>query len=168
MLSTVNRRAKLTGILGKSALKSFHPGLLNIRHLVGEFWSDNNEHEAEPLYQRQIQIAPKLGEFKVLLTKWLEAEALLSRRQRRTAVRLYEGLVDEGYTGAYDSVRRFVKQWKASYKNTPLLKQAFVPLVFKPGEVCQFDWSREVVEIGGIEQAIKAAHFRLAYSRKMF
>ncbi len=61
--------------------------------------------EAEPIYQRQIQIAPKLGEFKVLLTKWLEAEALLPQRQRRTAVRLYEGLVDEGYTGAYDSVR---------------------------------------------------------------
>lgn len=54
-------------------------------------------------------------------------------------MRLFEGLVDEGYTGAYDSVRRFVKQWKASYKNTPSLKQA-----------------------------IKAAHFRLAYSRKMF
>ncbi|PXW79995.1 hypothetical protein C8R34_1568, partial [Nitrosomonas sp. Nm84] len=33
--TSVNRRAKLTGILGKSALKSFHPGLLNIRHLVG-------------------------------------------------------------------------------------------------------------------------------------
>jgi transposase len=124
--------------------------------------------EAEPVYQRQIQIAPKLGGFKVLLTKWLEAEALLPQRQRRTAVRLYEGLVDEGYTGAYDSVRRFVKQWKVSYKNTPSLKQAFVPLAFKPGEVCQFDWSQEVVEIGGIEQAIKAAHFRLAYSRKMF
>ena len=124
--------------------------------------------EAEPIYQRQIQIAPKLGEFKVLLTKWLEAEALLPQRQRRTAMRLFEGLVDDGYTGAYDSVRRFVKQWKASYKNTPSLKQAFVPLAFKPGEVCQFDWSQEVVEIGGIEQAIKAAHFRLAYSRKMF
>ncbi len=41
-------------------------------------------------------------------------------------------------------------------------------MAFKPGEVCQFDWSQEVVEIGGIEQAIKAAHFRLAYSRKMF
>lgn len=124
--------------------------------------------EAEPVYQRQIQIAPKLGEFKMLLMKWLEAEALLPQRQRRTAMRLFEGLVDEGYTGAYDSVRRFVKQWKASYKNTPSLKQAFVPLVFKPGEVCQFDWIQEVVEIGGIEQAIKAAHFRLAYSRKMF
>ncbi len=38
----VNRHAILTRILDKSALKSFHPGLLNTRHLVGEFWSDHN------------------------------------------------------------------------------------------------------------------------------
>jgi transposase len=34
--------------------------------------------------------------------------------------------------------------------------------------VCQFDWSLETVEIGGQELKIKVAHFRLAYSRKMF
>jgi len=73
-----------------------------------------------------------------------------------------------GYTGAYDSVQRFVKQWKVDSKESPTAKQAFVPLVFKPGEVCQFDWSQEIVDIGGIEQMIKVAHFRLAYSRKMF
>ena len=124
--------------------------------------------EVEPVYQRQCQFAPKLGEFKALLTKWLEAELLLPKKQRRTAMRLFEGLVDEGYAGAYDSVRRFVKQWKIENKASPSIKQAFVPLVFKPGDACQFDWSQEVVEIGGLEQTIKVAHFRLACSRKMF
>ena len=69
-------------------------------------------------------------------------------------MRLFEGLVDEGYLGAYDSIQRFVKQWKIESRNTPSIKQAFVPLVFKPGDVCQFDWSQEIVEIGGIEQII--------------
>jgi len=124
--------------------------------------------EAEPEYRRQTQCAPKLGEFKALLTKWLETEALLPKKQRRTAMRLYEGLVAEGYAGAYDSVRRFVKQWKAENKDTQTPQQAFVPLAFKPGEVCQFDWSQEVVELGGLEQIVKVAHFRLCYSRKMF
>ena len=124
--------------------------------------------EIEPVYQRQSQPFPKLGEFKAVLTRWLETEAQLPRNQRRTAMRLFEGLVDEGYMGAYDSVQRFVKQLKIDSKNTPSIKQAFVPLVFKPGDVCQFDWSQEIVEIGGIEQIIKAAHFRLAFSRKMF
>jgi transposase len=102
------------------------------------------------------------------LSKWLETEALLPQKQRRTAMRLYEGLVAEGYAGAYDSIRRFVQRWKADNRNMPSLKQAFVPLVFKPGEVCQFDWSQEVVELGGVEQVVRAAHFRLCYSRKMF
>lgn len=124
--------------------------------------------EIEPVYQRQSQPFPKLGEFKAVLTQWLETEAQLPRNQRRTAMRLFEGLVDEGYLGAYDSIQRFVKQWKIESRNTPSIKQAFVPLVFKPGDVCQFDWSQEIVEIGGIEQIIKAAHFRLAFSRKMF
>nr|MCH9697219.1 IS21 family transposase [Gammaproteobacteria bacterium] len=79
-----------------------------------------------------------------------------------------EGLLEEGYQGAYDSVQRFVKQWKVEAKNSPTVKQAFIPLAFKPGDVCQFDWSQETVELGGVVQTIKAAHFRLAYSRKMF
>ena len=41
-------------------------------------------------------------------------------------------------------------------------------MAFKPGEVCQFDWSQEVVDLGGLEQIVKVAHFRLCYSRKIF
>ena len=45
---------------------------------------------------------------------------------------------------------------------------AYIPLNFDPGEAYQFDWSQEVVEVGGITQKIKVAHFRLCYSRKQF
>ena len=51
---------------------------------------------------------------------------------------------------------------------TPKVTQAFVPLVFSPGDTGQFDWSHETVVIRGIEQVVKVAHFRLSYSRKMF
>ena len=42
VLVIVNQRAKLTRVLGGTALKSFHSGLLNNRHLVGELWSVTN------------------------------------------------------------------------------------------------------------------------------
>ncbi len=32
----------------------------------------------------------------------------------------------------------------------------------------QFDWSEERVVLGGVEQKIKVAHFRLCHSRKPF
>lgn len=124
--------------------------------------------ESEPVYQRQIQPLPKLGNYKDQLVDWLEADAKLPKNQRRTAQRLYEGLVAEGYQGAYDSVQRCVKQWKRDYKRSPAIQQAFIPLAFQPGEVCQFDWSQETVEINGVIQTVKVAQFRLAYSRKMF
>ncbi len=42
------------------------------------------------------------------------------------------------------------------------------PLVFAPGEVCQFDWSHEQVILGGFGVKIKLAHFRLCHSRKSY
>lgn len=123
--------------------------------------------ESEPVYKRQNQPTPKLGEFQTTLEGWLQTERHLPRAQRRTARRLFEGLQVEGYRGAYDSVQRFVKQWKAG-QSGPAVKEAFVPLVFAPGDACQFDWSHEHAEINSVMQTIKVAHFRLSYSRQMF
>jgi transposase len=123
--------------------------------------------QCEPLYRRHRQPTPMLGGFQETLETWLRVERLLPRAQRRTARRLFEGLQAEGYRGAYDSVQRFVRRWKAT-KSGPSLTQAYVPLSFSPGEVCQFDWSHEHVELGGVMQTIKVAHFRLTFSRQMF
>lgn len=123
--------------------------------------------QSEPVYHRSKQRTPMLGAFETTLEAWLRTERLLPKRQRRTARRLFEGLQAEGYRGAYDSVQRYVQRWKAA-KSGPALTGAFVPLAFAPGEVCQFDWSHEHVELGGVMQTIKVAHFRLAFSRQMF
>lgn len=123
--------------------------------------------ETEPVYIRQQPVAPRLGDFQSLLESWLSTERHLPKGQRRSARRLFEGLQAEGYRGAYDSVQRFVKQWKST-QTRPGVKEAFVPLVFSPGDACQFDWSQEHVEIGGVATTVKVAHFRLAYSRQMF
>ena len=121
----------------------------------------------EPIYSRRKQPVPMLGAFREVLETWLRTERLLPKAQRRTARRLFEGLQAEGYRGAYDSVQRFVQRWKAA-QSGPSLTQAYVPLAFAPGEVCQFDWSHEHVELNGVMQTIKVAHFRLTFSRQMF
>lgn len=121
----------------------------------------------EPKYERAQPVSPKLGQYEAQLIQWLTDEAKLARPRRRTAHRLFEGLQEIGYSGAYDSVQRFVKRWKST-NHGPKLTEAFVPLLFQPGDACQFDWSQEQVELGGVLQKIKVAHFRLAYSRKMF
>jgi len=106
-----------------------------------------------------------LGAFVTTLTRWLERDQSRPKRERRTAMRLFEDLQQEDYVGAYDSVVRFVRTYRQSERPT---SDAFVPLSFDPGEAYQFDWSHEIVELGGMPQKVKVAHFRLSYSRKPF
>jgi transposase len=71
----------------------------------------------------------------------------------------------QGYSGSYSPVCRFIKQQKSTHS---LSQNAFIPLTFKIGDAMQFDWRMEVVVLGGVEQKIKVAHFRLSHSRKPF
>ena len=68
----------------------------------------------EPKYVREHPASPRLGQFEEQLRHWLTDEAKLPRPRRRTAHRLFEGLQEIGYSGAYDSVQRFVKRWKSA------------------------------------------------------
>lgn len=116
-------------------------------------------------YERSTQVAPKLDGYKDQLAGWLEEDSKHPKAQRCSAHRLYERLQEKGYSGAYDSVQRFVKQWQLTAGK---VGTAFIPLYFQPGEAYQFDWSQETVELGGVVQIIKVAHFRLCYSRLFF
>jgi len=116
-------------------------------------------------YVRKHQPFPQLGPFCERLAAWLVADSQRPVRERRTAMRLFEALQQAGYGGGYDSVRRFVKRWQQVQR--PAVTHAFVPLTFAPGAKYQFDWSHEVVELGGVPQTVKVAHFRLCYSRRV-
>ena len=117
-------------------------------------------------YARDVQPSPKLGEWMVALTKILEAEAKLPRRERRSTQRLFEELRGQGYDGAHDSVHRYVKGWRDEQARVPT--KAFVPMSFAPGEAYQFDWSHETISFQGVPLTVKAAHMRLAHSRMPF
>ena len=51
---------------------------------------------AEPVYRRQTQPTPRLGQFRAMLESWLEVESHLPKAPRRTGRRLFEGLQAEG------------------------------------------------------------------------
>jgi hypothetical protein len=122
----------------------------------------------EPSYRRKHQPHPKLGPFHGQLCAWLEKECDLPRKQRRTAQRLFEYLQAEGYCGSYTAVQRYVKSWKRKRGGSPAVKQAFVPLSFPLGETCQFDWSHETVELGGVAQTVVADQMPTPKAAVMF
>jgi transposase len=118
--------------------------------------------EVEPHYQRQQQVKPKLGPFVAQLEGLLVEEEQRPTRERRNALLLFEELQRRGYEGAYDSVRRHAKAWKAGRRP---ISDVFIPLRFEPGEAFQFDWGEETLIIGGQTTKVSIAHFRLCHSR---
>ena len=69
-------------------------------------------------------MTPRLDPFKVQLKEWLMEDAKLARARRRTGHRLFEGLQTIGYSGAYDSVQRFVRRWKSSNQGPRLTESS--------------------------------------------
>jgi len=125
--------------------------------------------ELEPAYP--LRKSPsKLDSYEETLTNWLFRESRRHRKQRRTVKRLYKDLVGLGYTGSYDRVAAFARQWRQAQQDAKLqaTKHAYVPLQFAPGEAFQFDWSEDWVKINGISTKLQIAHFKLSYSRAYF
>src|SRR5271166_3307906 len=117
-------------------------------------------------YERDVQPRPKLGRWSADLDRLLAVNAEKPSRERLTLIRVFETLRDLGYEGGYDAVRRYAKGW--SRERSALTADAFVPLTFAPGEAYQFDWSQEIVVLGGATVTLKVAHVRLCHSRMMF
>ena len=110
-------------------------------------------------------VYPKLGPFQAQLEALLTARLTQSRRERVTLMRMWELLRAEGYEGSYDAVRRYAQRWRRAQGHSG---PAYVPLTFEPGEAYQFDWSHEIVVLGGVTATVKVAHMRLCHSRMPF
>jgi transposase len=132
------------------------------RNTIRKYLKDSSP----PSYHRQVDpVRHKLCDYEGRLQNLFEHDLKLPRRKRRTATRLYEQLVLEGYTGSYSPVQRFIRDLKRAGLGSG---DAFIPLHFQSGDALQFDWSEEHVVLGGIAQKVKVAHVRLCHSRKPF
>ena len=122
--------------------------------------------ETEHRYERREQPLPKLGAHRQVLERLIEENERRPRRERLTWRRLHEALRLEGYQGGYDAVRRYGRAFVRA--RSEAAAEAFVPLSFDPGEAYQFDWSHEIVVIGGVVTKVKVAQVRLCHSRMLF
>lgn len=152
---------------------AYHRNKKSIRQIAKDFRLSRNTvrkairgDETEFTYARREQPHPKLKPYQERLSEYLKADSEKPRRQQRTAVVLFEELQRQGFTGGYDSVRRYVQKWRKSEEGRKVT--AYIPQSFDPGEAFQFDWSYELVELGGVPVKVKVAHFRLCYSRMQF
>lgn len=152
--------------------QAYHRDKKPIRQIAREFHVSKNTVKkiirsdiTEQVYQRSEQPRPKLSQHEGRLKELLAEDSVKPIRHRRSAQLLFEQLQREGFTGGYDSIRRYIKQ---QGNKTDGGAEAFIPLAFDPGEAFQFDWSYEQIELGGCNVKIKIAQFRLCNSRMPF
>ena len=117
-------------------------------------------------YERGRQPLPRIDPWRKQLDELLLTNEGKPSRERLTLIRMFEELRGLGYEGSYDAIRRYAKKWRV--ERGASLAEAYVPLSFAPGEAYQFDWSHEVVLIGGTTVTVKVAHVRLCHSRMLF
>jgi transposase len=111
--------------------------------------------------------APRLGAYRALIDSWLEADREAPRKQRHTAKRIHERLVDEhGAEVAQTTVRDYVRARKR-LMGWPV-GEVHVPQVHAPGAGAEVDWGQAQVELGGVAVTVHLFVMRASFSGAAF
>src|SRR3954465_5825893 len=121
------------------------------------------EHSAPPGYRRTApRPKPKLDPFLGVIHEILEGDRKAPRKQRHTAVRIFQRLRDEhGYRGGLTVVKLAVAAWRARSA------EVFVPLAHPPGEA-QVDFGEAEVTLDGRPTKVALFVMTLPYSDAIF
>ncbi len=101
-------------------------------------------HPEPPGYQRRVSPGRKIDPHRQWIRDLIEADRKLPRKQRHTAVRIFDRLRKErGYEGGYTAVKEVVAEIKATKG------EVFMPLSQPPGEA-QVDFGHALVNLNGL------------------
>lgn len=117
--------------------------------------------------ERDKQSNPVLGRYHDQIDKWLKADKDNPRKQRHTAKRIFDRLVEEhGFAGCESNVRRYVREAKRLLGVGK--SKAYIPLDPKSAKDGEVDWGNAVAIIGGQRTRIHLFCMRSKYSGKPF
>lgn len=113
------------------------------------------------------KVRPKLGAYEATVRGWLEDDLSVPRKQRHTATRIWQRLVDElGADVSVSAVRVMVRELKAEILEPPAM--AMVPQFHVPGETAEVDFGDVWVDLSGERTKVKMFAMRLSASGKAF
>lgn len=117
--------------------------------------------------ERESQPFPTLGPYLGTIDEWLQDDLSQPKKQRHTARRIYNRLINEqGYSGGESTVRRYVKCAKSRLGITGT--EAYIPGDPESGYEAEVDWGTATAILGGIRSQIKFFCMRSKYSGKHF
>ena len=106
-----------------------------------------------------------VGEYARKADEWLEADRRMPRKQRHTARRVHERLVEEcGFEGSYSSVQRWVKRWRQRHRGEA---EGFSELEWAPGSA-QVDFGQALAVVAGVERTVHFLVVSFPYSNMRY
>jgi transposase len=111
--------------------------------------------------------APKLGPYRAVIDGWLQADRTAPHKQRHTARRIHQRLVDEhGADVAETTVRQYVRARKRAMGL--VVSEVFVPQVHAPGMEAEVDWGEAEVVLAGVAVTVHLFVMRASFSGAVF
>jgi len=110
---------------------------------------------------------PVLGPFLDIIDQWLKDDKKRPKKQRHTAVRVFNRLrVEHDYQGSESTIRRYVRE--AKLRLGVGAPQVFIPSDPEAGVEGEVDWGQCIAILGGVETRLKLFCMRSKYSGKHF
>ena len=123
------------------------------------------DYSPTPTAGREGSRSLVVGEYARKADEWLEADLRMPRKQRHTARRVHERLVDEcGFEGSYSSVQRWVKRWRQRHRGEA---EGFSELEWAPGSA-QVDFGQALAVIAGVERTVHFLVVSFPYSNMRY
>lgn len=124
--------------------------------------------EKAPGYSgRKKQLRPVIEPVLSLIDQWLLADLGVHRKQRHTAHRIYDRLVEEvNFQGSERTVRYWVSVRKKELGIDHV--ETMIPLCPQIGKEAEVDWGEAIVIMGGKERKVYLFCMRPRYSGKSF
>lgn len=140
------RRLDAAGVSGRQIAKDLGISRDSVSKYVGV-----QDFSPKPPVTRRRPGASVLTELTSVIDGWLTEDAGRPRKQRHTAKRVFDRLVDEhGYGGSYSPVQRYVKAYQAARRSAA---QGYSELTWSPG-VAQVDFGQAQAVIAGVMQVL--------------
>lgn len=133
------------------------------RNTISKILNAEDTQELGVYHLSQEKPSPVMDAVASIIDAWLEADKHVKPKQRHTAKRIYDRLVDEhGFTGGESTVRKYVA------KKRKKIKDAYNPLAFAHGEAAQLDWGEAEVIMGRIQRKVNIFCYQLSHSSMPF
>ena len=118
----------------------------------------------EPVYRRKRPIKSSLlDSYSSVVDSWLDEDQNSPKKQRHTAKRIYDRLVEEyQFTGSESRVRQWVRKKRQDRGDTSF--ECMIPLVPELGKEAEIDWGEAEVLWNDTPKKIKLFVMRSRYS----